>query len=210
MSTLRGILLLTFLLVQPAFAQSPDPTRAPDPARVEAVVAASFASAPEAWKARVSQDRMQQICSLTRNQPDAAQAAEIASTAKASVVMPPDAVLKGDWRSGAKIAQNGQGGQFSDGPNTISGGNCYACHQMALSEISYGTLGPSLSGYGKLHNYTPEAIRAAYTKVFNPHVTLACSSMPRFGLNKVLTAQQISDVVAYLFDPASPVNAEVK
>ncbi len=201
---MRGILLLTFLLAHPAFAQTLDP------ARVEAVVAASFAAAPEAWKSRVSQDRMQQICSLTRNQPDPAQAAEIASTAKASVVLPPDAALKGDWRNGEKIAQNGQGGQFSDAPGTVSGGNCYACHQMALSEISYGTLGPSLSGYGKLHNFTTEAVRAAYAKVFNPHVTLACSTMPRFGLNKVLTAQQISDVVAYLFDPASPVNAEVK
>ena len=52
---MRGILLLTFLLAQPALAQTPDP------ARVEAVVAASFASAPDAWKARVSQDRMQHI-----------------------------------------------------------------------------------------------------------------------------------------------------
>ena len=34
--------------------------------------------------------------------------------------------------------------------------------------------------------------------------------LPRFGLNKILTAQQISDVVAFLFDPASPVNADTK
>jgi sulfur-oxidizing protein SoxX len=30
--------------------------------------------------------------------------------------------------------------------------------------------------------------------------------MPRFGYHGVLTQQQISDVMAYLLDPASPVN----
>jgi sulfur-oxidizing protein SoxX len=30
--------------------------------------------------------------------------------------------------------------------------------------------------------------------------------MPRFGHNKVLTPEQIKDYVAYLLDPASPVN----
>jgi sulfur-oxidizing protein SoxX len=30
--------------------------------------------------------------------------------------------------------------------------------------------------------------------------------MPRFGTNKVLTVEQIKDLVALLMDPASPVN----
>jgi len=30
--------------------------------------------------------------------------------------------------------------------------------------------------------------------------------MPRFGVNGVLSEQQIKDLVAYLFDPDSPVN----
>jgi L-cysteine S-thiosulfotransferase len=30
--------------------------------------------------------------------------------------------------------------------------------------------------------------------------------MPRFGANKVLTEKQITDLVALLFDPESPVN----
>jgi sulfur-oxidizing protein SoxX len=34
----------------------------------------------------------------------------------------------------------------------------------------------------------------------------ACSNMPRFGVNKVLSEQQIKDIVAFLFDPESPVN----
>jgi sulfur-oxidizing protein SoxX len=33
-----------------------------------------------------------------------------------------------------------------------------------------------------------------------------CSAMPRFGAKGVLTEQQIKDVMALLFDPASPVN----
>jgi sulfur-oxidizing protein SoxX len=198
------IIFLTCLLALPALAQSPDP------ARVEAVVAASFASAPADWKARVTQDKLQEICSLTRNQPNAAQSADIIAAAKASIVLPADTAILGNWRNGEKIAQNGQGGQFSDAPGTVSGGNCYACHQMALSEISYGTLGPSLVQYGKLHNFDATAARTTFAKIFNPHVALACSTMPRFGANKVLTAQQISDVVAFLFDPTSPVNADMK
>ncbi len=198
------IFFLACLLALPALAQTPDP------ARVEAVVAASFASAPAGWKSRVTQDALQEICSLTRNQPSAAQAEAITAAAKASVVLPPDSAIIGDWRNGEKIAQNGQGGQFSDAPGTVSGGNCYACHQMALSEISYGTLGPSLSKYGKLRDFELADARATFAKIFNPHVTLACSTMPRFGLNKVLTAQQIADVVAFLFDPASPVNTDTK
>ena len=198
------IILLACLFAMPALAQ------APDAARVEAVVAASFSAAPEAWKSRVTQDSLQAVCSQTRNQPNAAQAAEITSTAQASVVLPADSAIIGNWRNGEKIAQNGQGGQFSDAPGTVSGGNCYACHQMAASEISFGTLGPSLGKYGRLRDFDPAEARATYAKIFNPHVTRACSTMPRFGLNKVLTAQQISDVVAYLFDPESPVNAEVK
>ena len=35
---------------------------------------------------------------------------------------------------------------------------------------------------------------------------VACSNMPRFGANKVLTEKQIKDLVAFLFDPESPVN----
>ena len=198
------ILILACLLALPAFAQTPSP------ARVEAVVAASFASAPADWKSRVTQDKLQEICSLTRNQPSTAQSEALTAAAKASVVLPADTAIIGNWRNGEKIAQNGQGGQFSDAPGTVSGGNCYACHQMALSEISYGTLGPGLSKYGKLRDFDPAEARATFAKIFNPHVTLACSTMPRFGLNKILTAQQISDVVAFLFDPASPVNADTK
>jgi len=35
---------------------------------------------------------------------------------------------------------------------------------------------------------------------------LPCSQMPRFGHAKFLSEEQIKDVVAYLYDPESPVN----
>jgi sulfur-oxidizing protein SoxX len=42
--------------------------------------------------------------------------------------------------------------------------------------------------------------------IYNAHVYFTCTNMPRMGANGVLTQQQIADVMAYLFDPASPVN----
>ena len=114
--------------------------------------------------------------------------------------------MLGDWKRGEDIAQNGRGNQFSDAPGTVSGGNCYACHQMAPTELSYGTLGPSLVGYGRTRQFAPEEARAAYAKIWNAQSVMPCSMMPRFGHNRVLTEQQVKDTVAFLFDPASPVN----
>jgi len=49
-------------------------------------------------------------------------------------------------------------------------------------------------------------IRDAYIKIYNSQAVVACSNMPRFGHTKVLTIDQIKDVMAYLFDRQSPVN----
>jgi sulfur-oxidizing protein SoxX len=88
----------------------------------------------------------------------------------------------------------------------VSGGNCFACHQMDPKEVSYGTLGPSLAAYGKDRKYDPDLIKDAWTKIYNSQAVVACSNMPRFGTMKVLDEQQIKDVLAYLFDKESPVN----
>lgn len=194
--TMRAIVFLLLLCPLVASAQTAD---------VEAVVAATFADATGIWKDRVVQDETQRLCSLRRNDPTPAEADAIVARERAGIVIPAD--IKGTWKKGEDIAQNGRGGQFSDAPGTVSGGNCYACHQMAPAELSYGTLGPSLLNYGRLKDFSPEAARAAYAKVFNAQSAVACSTMPRFGRNGVLTEQQIKDVVSYLFDPASPVNA---
>jgi sulfur-oxidizing protein SoxX len=126
--------------------------------------------------------------------------------AKASVVYPADGNVIGDWKEGEKIAQSGFGGRFNDKPDVVNGGNCYACHQMRPDELSYGTLGPSLLGYGKARNFEAEAAKAAYAKVYNAQAVFPCSQMPRFGYHKFLSEQQMKDVVALLFAKDSPVN----
>ena len=86
------------------------------------------------------------------------------------------------------------------------GANCYACHHLAPQELSYGTIGPSLYQFAKLRGYGVETQRYAYGKIFNADAFAACSTMPRFGHNKILTEQQIKDLTALLTDPQSPVN----
>ena len=112
----------------------------------------------------------------------------------------------GDWKNGERIAQEGRGKQYSDDPKGPVGGNCYACHQLAPQEVSYGTIGPSLYQFGKTRGYTDDMRKYAYGKLWNAEAYNACSLMPRFGHSKILTEAQVKDLVALLMDPESPVN----
>jgi len=49
-------------------------------------------------------------------------------------------------------------------------------------------------------------LKYAYEVIYNPHSYFACTNMPRMGANGVLNQEQISHILAYLFDPESPVN----
>ena len=158
------------------------------------------------YRRTVNQDETQRACSLSRNQPSNAEFDKILAREKAAIVFPADGVVLGKWQDGEKVAQIGTGGQFSDSATGPRGGNCYACHQMARVEVSYGTLGPSLQEYGKIRKYSADDAKAAYAKIYNAQSVLPCSNMPRFGHNKFLSEQQMKDVTAYLFDPESPVN----
>ncbi|RXF69880.1 sulfur oxidation c-type cytochrome SoxX [Hansschlegelia zhihuaiae] len=198
------IALTAIALATSASAAGEGPTV--DAARVDKTVASSFTNLPEGWDDRLKQDEAQRICSETRNQPSEAQAEKIVEAEKSKVQMPADGKVVGDWKAGEKVAQNGRGFQFSDPAGTEAGGNCYACHQLDPKETSYGTLGPSLKGYGKAFKFSEEAAKATYAKIYDAQAVLACSNMPRFGSNHVLTEKQIKDVTAYLFDPQSPVN----
>jgi len=178
-----------------------------DPARVDAAVKAAFPTAPADWAPRLTPDETMKQCSASRNDPPKNVAAEIAAREKAKIEYPADGNYIGDWKKGEALAQNGYGLRFTDYPPTrANGGNCYACHQLTKKEVSYGTLGPSLLEYGKLRDYKPDAIKAAYEKIYNSHLALPCSNMPRFGANKILTIEQIKDAVALLMSPDSPVN----
>ena len=200
---MRILTMISLLVPLVAVAQ---PTSEADIARVDAIIAATFPTREPAWQRRVTQDETQRQCSITRNEPPDAMFEAIRSRELATVRFPADGQVLGDWKRGEEIAQNGRGNQFSDAPNTVSGGNCYACHQMAPAELSYGTLGPSLVGYGRERQFDAAEARSTYAKIWNAQSVMPCSMMPRFGHNGVLTEQQIRDTVSYLFDPASPVN----
>lgn len=178
----------------------------PSQAVIDGYIKSTFGKASAEWQARIKPDETLAICNATRNNPSSTQSDEILKREMARVTYPADGKFLGDWKKGYQVANNGRGGQFSDPPGTVSGGNCFACHQLDPKEVSYGTLGPSLSAYGKDRKYDPESIKDAYTKVYDSMAVVPCSNMPRFGVNHVLTVEQIKDVMAYLFDPESPVN----
>lgn len=189
-----------------AGADAQTAAKAVDPALVEKYLQSTFGKAPAEWQERIKPDETLQACNKFRNDIPAAEAEKINARETARVVYPADGKLLGNWREGRKVANDGRGGQFSDKPGSPSGGNCYACHQMEKSELSFGTIGPSLTNYGKDRNYAPDAIKHAWAKVYDSQSQAACSNMPRFGVNQVLTEAQIKDVMALLFDPESPIN----
>ena len=176
-------------------------------AKAAAMLKASFKANGQAGLDRLDQDETQRVCSALANKPPAKDVAErIEKLNLATIKYPADGNLLGDWKNGEKIAQEGRGKQFSDDPAGPVGANCYACHQLTPQEVSYGTIGPSLLQFAKLRGYGVEIQRYAYGKVFNADAFAACSNMPRFGHQGILTEQQIRDVTALLMDPASPVN----
>ena len=176
-------------------------------ARAAAMMKSSFKAHGQATLARLDQDETQRLCSEYAGRALPAPIAERIQKANlATIRYPADGNLVGDWKVGEKIAQSGQGFQYSDNPKAPAGANCYACHQLSPKELSYGTIGPSLYRFGKLRGYTDETRRYAWQKIYNAEAFAACSNMPRFGYHGILTEQQIRDVVALLVDPASPVN----
>jgi len=169
---------------------------------------ASFREQGIAKLDRLIQDDVQRLCSeysgdktLPKDVAERIEKAELAT-----IKYPADGKYLGDWKNGERIAQTGVGMQFSDTAGAAAGGNCYACHELTKQELAFGTIGPSLYNFGKIRGYTPDMQKYAFGKVYNSEAYSACSNMPRFGHNKILTEQQIKDVVALLMDPDSPVN----
>jgi sulfur-oxidizing protein SoxX len=184
-----------------------DTSSAVDAAKVEATLKAGWPNSNEEWKKRLEQDETMKVCSATKNQPSKEQFKAIETREKAAIKYPEDGKLTGDWKEGEKIAQSGYGMRFTDyPPKNPTGGNCYACHQLTQAELSYGTIGPPLRHYGKLRDFSAEATKALYEKIYNPHVVFPCTNMPRFGTSGILSIDQIKHLVALLMDPESPVN----
>lgn len=176
------------------------------------MIKTSFREQGEAKLDRLDQDAVQQACSgPTPPAPEIA--SKLEAEALAGIKPPAAGRYLGDWKEGEKLAQNGRGMTWSDPAGSANGGNCYNCHQMAKAEISYGTLGPSLYNYGKLRGVKDPAdpvsapiVQYTWGKLYNAKAYNACSGMPRFGHEKVLSEKQMQDLMALLLDPKSPVN----
>ncbi len=176
-------------------------------AKALAMMKASFKERGQAKLDRLNQDDMQKLCSQFEGKPLPKDVADRLEKAQQALIKyPADGQYLGDFRSGERIAQSGQGMQYNDDPKRPAGANCYACHQLSKAELSFGTIGPPLYNFGKIRGYTPEMQKYAYSKVYNSQAFSACSNMPRFGHNGILTEAQIKDVVALLMDPKSPIN----
>ena len=173
---------------------------------IEAVLQNSFAAKNQATMERLQRDAVQTACSAPRGVSlDNNMLASLRTERLDAAVLPGDGEYLGDWERGAEVAGNGRGLQSSDDPTKPNGGNCYACHQLAPTEVAYGTLGPSLTGYGA-RGQSEAMLQYTWTKLWDTHAYNLCSHMPRFGAQGILTEQQLKDVMAYLLDPASPVN----
>ena len=176
------------------------------------MIKTSFRDQGEAKLDRLDQDAVQQACSGP-TPPAAAVASKLEAEALAGIKPPAAGIYLGDWQEGEKLAQNGRGMTWSDPAGSPNGGNCYNCHQIAKAEISYGTLGPSLYNYGKLRGVKDPAdpvsapvVQYTWGKLYNAKAYNACSGMPRFGHEKLLSEKQMQDLMALLLDPKSPVN----
>ncbi len=171
-----------------------------------AMLRASFKAQGQAGLERLDQDAVQAACSRAAGDVPSEVAAGIQRSQLATIKYPASGKLMGDWREGERIAQSGVGKQFNDDPKRPSGGNCYACHRLSPQEVSYGTIGPTLREFGRQRGSGEATQRYVFGKIYNPDAYTACSNMPRFGHNGILTEQQITHLVALLLDPESPVN----
>jgi L-cysteine S-thiosulfotransferase len=185
----------------------------PSAEEIQALLKASFGERGNAKLDRLEQSALQQACSdYAKTELPKPLRARLEKAALDAVNTPVGSLL-GNWQNGERIAQNGRGLQFSDAPDVVTGGNCYACHQLRKDELSYGNIGPSLYNYGKLRGVGDPAsasaepiVKYTWAKLWNSHAFNACSQMPRYGDAKILTEAQLRDVMALLLDPRSPVN----
>jgi len=202
-------LLLIAMLAACANTDSKPVVAEPSNEEIHQLMLSSFKEKGIAKLERVNQTELQKACSFAETAPGGlpdAKRTELQNAALAAVKYPADGKYLGDWKAGEKIAQTGVGFQFSDKEGTAAGGNCYACHQLAPQELSYGNIGPSLYQYGKLRGNSEEIMKYTWAKIWNSHAYNACSNMPRFGAEGILTETQLKDVMALLMAPDSPVN----
>jgi L-cysteine S-thiosulfotransferase len=194
---------------------------------IEAAIQAGWQTSPAHARLWIEQDRTQRDCTLHGNRPPDSEAVAIMEREWGLIVYPADGEVFGDWRRGEALARalpaNSEdqsepavaaGGQTGRGygQRRATGGQCITCHQLDdrdATSVRSGTslIGPSLLGYGRRRGHGDIQRKLLYEQIYNSNAVIACSVMPRFGPHKVLTPDQIRDIVAYLLSPQSPVNA---
>ena len=194
---MRRRVLSLALLVLPAFAGAGD-------SDVQKLMQRDFHARGQATMQRIAQDGLQRICTESRDRPPADVAKALEADQMKTIAFPAGSLM-GDWKRGEQIAQSGRGLQWTDKPGEPAGGSCYNCHRLSPAEFAYGTIGPSLLGFGKTRGSGPEVQRYVYGKIFNAKAYNLCSQMPRLGESGTLTPEQIRDLVGLQLDPASPV-----
>lgn len=200
--------MMTRLMLGAGFAALLFPPLAaaePSDREVQQVMKRDFRARGQAKMDRLDQDGVQRLCTATNDKPPAAIAKTMEADQLKAIPFPAGSLI-GDWKIGANIAWGGRGMQWHEDPKKPADGGCYNCHEISPKRTSFGTIGPSLKGFGKVRGSGPDVQRYAYGKIYNAKAYNLCSHMPRFGYTGTLTEQQIKDVVAYLLDPASPVN----
>ena len=200
---LTGFILASSLMQNAAVAQQKN-----DP-KFNKMIQDSFRAEGIAGLDRIDQDATQKFCSdpvFSNSKQGEAMRVKIQKINMGTIQQPSDGKYIGDWKSGERIAQSGRGATWSDKADAVVGGGCYNCHQMDPKEISYGNIGPSLTGYAKLRGYSQEVVTYTWNRINNSKAYNACSNMPRFGHFKLLNEKQMQDVMALLLDPESPVN----
>jgi len=198
-----GFIFATGLVQTPALAQQKN-----DP-KFNKMIQESFRADGIAALNRIDQDATQKFCSdpkFADSKQGQAMREKIQKMNMDSIKQPSDGKYIGDWKNGERIAQSGRGATWTDTAETPIGGGCYNCHQIDYKEISYGNIGPSLTGYGKIRGYSPEVVTYTWNRINNSKAYNACSNMPRFAHFKLLNEKQMQDVMALLLDPESPVN----
>ena len=177
----------------------------------EKMVSADFSAPAPGLLKRLEQDRSQRVCSrIGAAKLAQEEAAEVVRLARESMKYPADGKLVGDWKVGAKLAHDGAGDRIQGGrleQRKENGGLCQNCHALELGEINVGNVGPSLTGYGLQRGNSEAVAKLTYERIYNGWAYAPCSNMPRLGATGHLTPEQITHMVAYLIDPASPINS---
>jgi sulfur-oxidizing protein SoxX len=209
MTYLKQLLAISGFIFAAGLVQTPALAQQKNDPKFNKMMQDSFRAQGIAGLDRIDQDATQKFCSdpvYANSKQAEAMREKIQKMNMDTIQQPSDGKYIGDWKNGEKIAQSGRGATWSDKADTVIGGGCYNCHQIDPKEISYGTIGPSLSGYGKMRGYSPEVITYTWNRINNAKAYNACSNMPRIAHFKLLNEKQIQDVLALLLDPESPVN----